>query len=107
LSIFEKITKTKESYRLLKFPLRKKILIITEIGNIICEIKYAGKNTLKLKDVVKEMYTDNGEYFFSEMKDDMIIDREKVIGYSTIVPIKKKEENNNTNIVNFTDYKRK
>ena len=91
---------------MLKFPLRKEIMLVTEIGNIICKIKYAGKNTLKLKDAVKEMYTDNGEYFFSEMKNEMIIDREKVIAYSNIVS-KKEKDNNNNNIVNFTDYKRK
>ena len=92
---------------MLKFPLHKRVMLVTEIGNIICEIKYAGKDTLKLKDAVKEMYIDNGEYYFSEIKKELIVDRDKILGYSRIHSLIKKTEFKNENVTNIADYMNK
>ena len=94
---------------MIKFPLHKRVMLVTEIGNIICEIKYAGKDTLKLKDSIKEMYTEDGEYYFSEMKKELIIDRNKVIGYSNMHPLPKNKNSKFTGekVTNIADYIKK
>lgn len=93
---------------MLRFPLRKKIILFTEIGNIICQIEYAGKNTLKLKDAVKEMYTDHGNFYYSDVKKEIIVDRHKVIGYSNICSphTKKKHNVGINNVINIATYNR-
>lgn len=77
-----------------KFPLRKPIILITSLGDIKCEIVFAGDQTLHLKNVYRK--TVNGETimsFYDEKDGEIIIcDRDKVLGYMNVKEEKPKHK---------------
>lgn len=71
---------------MLKFPLKKDILLITEAGDFICKINYAGENTLILHDVYKRIYSNENRYHSIDIfvSRELFIEREKSCGYSNL-----------------------
>ena len=69
----------------LKFPLKKEILLFTD-GNVEfkCRIKYAGKDTLRCINVSRRVYNLDYDYFTSEYDDEIILERNKIVGYAKI-----------------------
>lgn len=94
---------------MIKLPLNKPIILMTNMGDLYCKVKFAGKDTLKLINVKRKIYTENQDYFFTdEMEDEVIIDRESVVGYSNvnIKPLAQKTTKDNSKVVNIKDFKK-
>jgi hypothetical protein len=99
----------------IKVPLKKEIILITTIGDILCSVEFAGKNILKLKDARRKIYTEDGDYFFAELEtdDDLLsyIERDSVIGYSVkkskkIIDNKNIIQQDKDKIVNIENYRK-
>ena len=65
----------------LKLPLKKDILIFLSGEILLCQIIFAGKDTLKLKNVKKRILQ-NETFFDYVIANEIILDRSKVLGYS-------------------------
>lgn len=71
---------------MLKFPLKKQIILFTE-GNVEfkCIIKYAGKDTLICQNAKRLIYEEDQTYYTIGYEKEIILDRSKVIGYTNIL----------------------
>ncbi|MFW6247323.1 MAG: hypothetical protein ACOC22_04100 [bacterium] len=86
---------------MLKYPLKQEILLITESGDYICKIDYAGQDTLICKDVYKRIHTDDSYFFDSFIAKEMILERDKACGFSYI------EDENPTSEIETNQFKKK
>ena len=68
---------------MLKLPLKKPILLITQGGKYLCRIIFAGNDFVTAVDVMERVCTQDGDFVFSdyELEDKLIIDRDKIVGY--------------------------
>jgi len=70
---------------MVKVPLQQPIILLTNIGDLYCTVKFAGRDTLKLINVKKKLYTESGDYVYSDqLEDELIVDRTQVLGYHRI-----------------------
>ncbi len=97
---------------MIKLPLKKQIILITYVGDILCNIEYAGKDILKCKDAHHKLFTENGDYFFSKLDGDnedcIYIERNQVIGYHNIKTetINSNKKFNKSKIIDFKTFKK-
>ena len=67
---------------MIKVPLKKPIILITQLGDLYCIVEFAGKDTFKISNIKKRIYTEDGDYMFIDIDEsEGIIDRHKVVGY--------------------------
>ena len=89
---------------MVKVPLQQPIILLTNMGDLYCTVKFAGKDTLKLIHVKKRLYTESGDYVYSdELDEELIVDRTQVLGYSRIVKTIPKQHliKKDSKIINF------
>jgi hypothetical protein len=92
---------------MVKVPLKRPIILITELGDLYCTVEFAGKDTFKISNIKKRVYTDDGDYIFVDIEEmEGIIDRHKVIGYLKVNQVESLKQLNNNNILSFNSYKK-
>lgn len=69
---------------MLKFPLKKEIILVTDTIKLKCKIDFAGSDTLVCKDVYELIFNSDNTYELNYLSDKFIIDRIKTLGYSNI-----------------------
>lgn len=69
---------------MLKFPLKKEIILVTETTKLKCKIDFAGTDTLVCRDVYELTFNPDNSYELNYLSDKFIIDRIKTLGYSNI-----------------------
>lgn len=90
---------------MIKVPLKKPIILITNFGDLYCTVDFAGKDTFKIYNVKKRVYTDDGSYMFVNIDEELgIIDREKVLGYFNINNTEKAQTRDN--IISLKEFKK-
>jgi len=92
----------------LRFPLKEKIILMTVGGDILCTIEYAGKDVLKLIDVQRKIYTEEGYSFYSDVdeeEDFSFVNREDVFGYKKL-KIKRPKVEKTNNILQLHNFKK-
>lgn len=70
---------------MLKFPLKKEIILVTDTIKLKCKIDFAGSDTLVCRDVYELIFNSDNTYELTYLSDKFIIDRIKTLGYSNIV----------------------
>jgi len=89
---------------MVKVPLQQPIILLTNMGDLYCTVKFAGRDTLKLINVKKRLYTESGDYVYSdELDEELIVDRSQVLGYSRIAKTIPKQQliKKNNKVINF------
>ena len=69
---------------MLRLPLKVEIFLMTKGADLICTVLFAGKDTFQLRNVKKRVYFEDNKYSDILITRKLIIDRESVIGYSTL-----------------------
>jgi hypothetical protein len=68
---------------MIKYPLKTKIELITNYGDVFpCIITYAGKDTLHLQDIYKRIFTDENTAHDIKIQHNAYVNRDKFIGFS-------------------------
>ena|SRR6056297_3608389 len=93
---------------MIKVPLKKPIILITQLGDLYCIVEFAGKDTFKISNIKKRIYTEDGDYMFIDIDEsEGIIDRHKVVGYLKVNQTENLEKlTNQNNVINIKTYQK-
>ena len=79
---------------MVRYPLKREILLLTDTHHYICTVIYAGKDAITAKHVRMRLYTPGEliEHKDIEIAEEIIFDRRKLVGYANIDNDKELEE---------------
>ena len=94
---------------MLRFPLKREILLLTEQNSFIGTVIFAGHDSLTVVGLRKIVYNNSG-YQEIEIAERFIFDREKILGYSKLEEEKELDQcytnNQIRNVITLHDHKK-